>query len=47
MNHELSELIENADIVRFKIIIRIAWLGNVMPIVGKRVFRMETNRQEN
>jgi hypothetical protein len=29
MNHELSELVENADIVRF-IKSRIVWLGHVM-----------------
>jgi len=32
MDHELNELIENADIVRFiKKSRRIAWLGHVMP----------------
>jgi hypothetical protein len=30
MNHELNELIRNADIVRFIKIRRIAWLGHVM-----------------
>ena len=36
MNHELNEIIENADIVRFIKSRRIAWLGNVM--------RMDENR---
>jgi hypothetical protein len=30
MNHELNELTENADIVRFIKSRRIAWLGHVM-----------------
>jgi len=30
MNHELNELIENADIVRFIKSRRIAWLGHMM-----------------
>jgi hypothetical protein len=30
MNHELNELIENADIVRFTKSRRIAWFGHVM-----------------
>jgi hypothetical protein len=37
MNHELSELIGNADIVRFIRSIRIAWLGHVMWMDGKRI----------
>jgi hypothetical protein len=32
MNHDLNELIENADIVRFIKNRRIAWLGHVMRI---------------
>ena len=36
MNYELNELIENADIVRFIKSRRIAWLGHVMSIDGKR-----------
>jgi len=36
MNHELNELIENADIVRFIKSIRIAWLGHVMRMDEKR-----------
>jgi hypothetical protein len=36
MNHELNELIENADIVRFIKIRRIAWLGHVMRMDEKR-----------
>jgi len=35
MNYELNELIENADIVRF-IKSRLAWLGHVMRMDGKR-----------
>jgi hypothetical protein len=46
MNHELNELIKNADIVRFIKSRRIAWLGHVMWMDEKRV-RVETNRQEN
>jgi len=42
MNHELNELIENADIVRFIKSIRITWLGHVMRMdetrTSKRVF---------
>jgi hypothetical protein len=36
MNHELSELIGNADIVRFIKSIRIAWPGHVMRMDEKR-----------
>jgi hypothetical protein len=36
MNHELNELIENADIVRFIKSGRIACLGHVMRVDGKR-----------
>jgi len=36
MKHELNELIENADIVRFIKSRRIAWLGHVMRIGEKR-----------
>jgi hypothetical protein len=36
MNHELNELIENADIVRFIKSRRIAWLGHVMRVEEKR-----------
>jgi hypothetical protein len=36
MNHELNELIENADIVRFIKSRRIAWLGYVMWMNEKR-----------
>ena len=36
MNHELNELIENADIVRFIKRRRIAWLGHVMRMDEKR-----------
>ena len=36
MNHELNELIENADIVRFIKSRRIAWLGHVMLMDKKR-----------
>jgi hypothetical protein len=44
MNHELSELIGNADIVRFIESRRIARLGHAMWMDEKRI---ETNRQEN
>jgi hypothetical protein len=41
MNHELNELIGNADIVRFIKSRRIAWLGHMMrmdeKIIPKRV----------
>jgi hypothetical protein len=47
MNHELSELIGNADIVKF-IKSREAWLGHVMWMDKERTprieFIMETNR---
>jgi hypothetical protein len=36
MNHELNELIENADIVRFIKSRRIAWLSHVMRMDEKR-----------
>jgi hypothetical protein len=36
MNYELSELVKNADIVRFIISRRIAWLGHVMWMDEKR-----------
>jgi len=39
MNHELSELIENADIVRFRKYTRIAWLGHVMRMGDKRTHK--------
>ena len=37
INHELNELIGNADIVRFIKNRRIAWLGHVMPMDEKRI----------
>ena len=37
MNHELNELIGNADIVRFIKSRRIAWLGHVMWMDEKRI----------
>ena len=37
MNHELNELIGNADIVRFIKSRWIAWLGNVMRMDEKRI----------
>ena len=46
MNHELNELIGNADIVRFIKSRRIAWLGHVMRMDENNI-GMETNRQEN
>jgi hypothetical protein len=36
MNYELNELIVNADIVRFIISRRIAWLGHVLRMDDKR-----------
>jgi hypothetical protein len=36
MNYELSELVKNADIVRFIKSRRVAWLGHVMRIDEKR-----------
>jgi hypothetical protein len=36
MNYELTELIENADIVRFIESRKIAWLGHVMRMDDKR-----------
>jgi len=36
MNYELNKLIKNADIVRFIKSRRIAWLGHVMRMDGKR-----------
>jgi hypothetical protein len=36
MNYELNELIENADTVRFIISRRLAWLGHVIRVDGKR-----------
>ena len=36
MNHELNELIENAEIVRFIKSRKIAWLGHVMRMDEKR-----------
>jgi len=37
MNYELNGLIKNADIVRFVISKRMAWLGHVMRMEGKRI----------
>jgi hypothetical protein len=37
MNHELSELIGSADIVRFIKSRRVAWLGHVMRMDEKRI----------
>jgi hypothetical protein len=37
MNHELDELIQNADIVRFVKSKRMAWLGHVMRTKEKRI----------
>ena len=37
MNHELNDLIKNADIVRFVKCKRMAWLGHVMRMEGKRI----------
>ena len=37
MNYELNDLIKNADIVRFVKSKRMAWLGHVMWMEGKRI----------
>ena len=37
MNYELNDLIKNADIVRFVKSKRMAWLGHVMRMEGKRI----------
>jgi hypothetical protein len=37
MNHELNDLIKNADIVRYVKSKRIAWLGHVMRMEGERI----------
>jgi len=37
MNYELNDLIKNADIVRFVKSKKMAWLGRVMRMEGKRV----------
>jgi hypothetical protein len=37
MNHELNDLIKNADIVRYLKSKRMAWLGHVMRIEGERI----------
>ena len=39
MKHELNELIENTDIVRFIKNRRIAWLGHVMRMDEKRTLK--------
>jgi hypothetical protein len=36
MNHAMNELIENADIMRFILSRRIAWLGHVMRMDDRR-----------
>ena len=51
MNHELKELIENADMVRFIKSRTVAWLGHVKRMVDRRTyqknFRLKTYRYEN
>jgi hypothetical protein len=37
INYELNDLIKNADIVRFVKSKRMAWLGHVMLMEGKRI----------
>jgi hypothetical protein len=37
MNHELNDLIKNADIVRYVKSKRMAWLGHVMRMEGERI----------
>jgi len=39
MNYELNDLIKNADIVRFVNSKRMAWLGHVMWMEGKRIHK--------
>jgi hypothetical protein len=39
MNYELNDLIRNADIVRFVKSKRMAWLGHVMWMEGKRILK--------
>ena len=39
MNYELNDLIQNADVVRFVKSKRMAWLGHVMRMEGKRIPR--------
>jgi len=39
MNHELDELIQNADIVRVIKSRRIAWLGHVMRMGEKKTLK--------
>ena len=41
MNHELNELIENADILRFIKSRRMAWLGHVMRMDEKGTSKKE------
>ena len=40
MNYELNSLMRNADIVRFVKSNRIAWLGHVMRMEGKRISKI-------
>jgi len=37
MNYELNDIIKNADIVRFVKSKRMAWLGHVLRMEGKRI----------
>jgi hypothetical protein len=37
MNHELNDLIKNADIVRYVKSKRMVWLGHVMRVEGERI----------
>jgi len=50
MNYELNDPIKNADIVRIVKSKRMAWLGHVIRMEGKRIpkksTRMETNKKE-
>ena len=39
INYELNDLIKSADIVRFIKSRRMAWLGHVMRIEGKRILK--------
>jgi len=47
MNYELNDLIKNADIVRFVKSKRMAWLGHVMWMEGKRVLEWKPTGRRN
>ena len=47
MNYELNDLIKNADIVRFVKSKKMAWLGRVMRMEGKRVLEWKPTGRRN